>query len=119
MQHQLLKVNGSTCMLVEIIAKNSQNSAWNISLDGEHISNANIRRVSIDQFYKIVTGQTNAFRDLCQQLPLVIEDVIDSLQEDMINNSVFEELEVLSPNILRSLYLLSFAKYEGFENFEI
>jgi len=34
-------------------------------------------------------------------------------------NSVFEELQRISPNILKSLYLLSFAKYEGFDSFDI
>ena len=32
---------------------------------------------------------------------------------------IIEELSKLSPNLLKSLYLLSFSKYDGFENFEV
>ena len=32
---------------------------------------------------------------------------------------VFEELSAISSNILQSLYLLSFSRYEGFNSFEM
>ncbi|MFZ2725533.1 MAG: hypothetical protein WAX77_04735 [Methylococcaceae bacterium] len=32
-------------------------------------------------------------------------------------NTVFEQLENIAPNLLQSLYLLAFKKYQGFENF--
>jgi len=31
-----------------------------------------------------------------------------------IENSVFVELQEVSPNLIKSIYLLSFEKYEGF-----
>jgi len=49
----------------------------------------------------------------------VLDDVVNSLTQGNIENSVFEELSELSPNLLQSLYLLSFSKYEGFSNFNI
>lgn len=119
MQNQLLKTTDATCMLVEIIAKKSQDAKWGISLDGELISHDKIRRVSIDKFYELVTGQKEAFKNLCQILPLVIEDVVGSIKEEMMQNSVFEELSAISSNILQSLYLLSFSRYEGFNSFEM
>ncbi|MDQ6990748.1 MAG: Eco47II family restriction endonuclease [Mariprofundaceae bacterium] len=119
MQHTLLNIPNSTCMLVEIIARNSQNIVWNISLDGEPVSNENIRRVSIDQFYKLVTGDQFAFKKLCECLPSVIEDIIQDIQLDTESNTVVSELEKISPNVLKSLYLLSFGKYEGFSDFNV
>jgi Eco47II restriction endonuclease len=106
-------------MLVEIIAKKSQDIKWVVSLDGEQMSHEKIRRVSIDKFYEIVTGKREAFKNLCQILPLVIEDVVNSIREEIMQNSVFEELSAISPNILESLYLLSFTRYEGFDSFGI
>jgi hypothetical protein len=63
MQHQLLQDSESKCYLVEVIAKNSQNIVWQVSLDGTSTSHENIRRVSIDKFYEIVTGENITYCD--------------------------------------------------------
>ena len=46
----------------------------------------------------------------------VIDDVLKDMQQNSIKNSVFDELKFIDDNILKSLYLLSFKKYEGFDN---
>lgn len=118
MQNTLLKDAEATCMLVEVIAKNSQNKIWKISLDGIKTEHCQIRRVSIDKFYEIVTQQRTAFKQLCDILPLVLKDVISSLENDLIISTVFEELQKYSTDIMESLYLLAFEKYEGFKKIE-
>ncbi len=119
MQGVLLKDAQNRCFLVEVIAKKSQNIPWKISLDGTPHEHEYIRRVSIDKFYEIVTGERDSFKKLCEALPKVLDDVIASGSKETLENSVFEELSKLSPNLLKSLYLLSFSKYDGFEDFEI
>lgn len=119
MLHKINTNPDAQCFLVEVIARNSQNTPWVVSLDSEQISDERIRRVSIDKFYEIVTGEQQAFKKLCQKLPIVIDDVIGSINEEIMQNSVFEELQRISPNILKSLYLLSFSRYEGFGSFDI
>jgi hypothetical protein len=116
MQSQLLKDIDSQCYLVEVIAKNSQNIEWKVSLDGVSTAHKNIRRVSIDKFYEIVTGEKEAFRQLVEVLPLVIDDVLKDIEQQGLQNSVFDELKEIDENILKSLYLLSFKKYEGFDS---
>lgn len=117
MQNKINQDPRATCMLVEVIAKKSQDVKWVMSLDGDPVSDDRIRRVSIDKFYQIVTGEADAFKKICAVLPIVIVDVISSRESDLYNNTVFDELRKLSPDLLRSLYLLSFKKYEGFDNF--
>lgn len=107
------------CFLVEVIAKNSQNIAWNTSLDGETFSKERIRRVSIDKFYEIVTGERESFKNLVEVLPKVMDDVLIELTQNSIQNTVFEELSIIDENLLKSLYLLSFGRYEGFKNLQI
>ncbi|MCX6052460.1 MAG: Eco47II family restriction endonuclease [Campylobacterales bacterium] len=119
MQNKILNDSSAKCFLVEVIAKNSQNIAWAVFLDGEPISHEQIRRVSIDKFYEIVVGDKEVFKKLCEKLPLVIEDVLESHNEEIMKSSVFEELQNISPNVLKSLYLLSFSRYEGFSGFAI
>lgn len=119
MQHKILRDDNATCFLVEIIAKKSANLPWTISLDGEQISHKNIRRISIDKFYEIATGSATGFRDICAVLPQVIDDVIQEQKIGNIKNSVFDELSEISPSLLKSIFLLSFSGYEGFNEFII
>jgi len=119
MQGMLLDDSNNRCMLVEVIAKKSQNVPWQISLDGMSRKHEFIRRVSMDKFYELVTGEVEAFKNLCSVLPLVLEDVVESRDSETIENTVFTELSDISPNLLQSLYLLSFAKYEGFDGFSV
>ncbi len=119
MQNQILKAADIKCLLVEVIAKKSQNIPWQISIDKQPFKHENIRRVSIDRFYEMVTQRDDAFKKLCQVLPKVLDDVITSMEKTNMENSVFEELNQISPNLLKSLYMLSFGRYVGFENFEV
>lgn len=119
MQNKILRDDEATCYLVEVIAKKSQNITWKVSLDGEQLSNKNIRRVSIDKFYELVTGNATAFCELCSIIPKVIDDVIEDVKIGKIESSVFDELKSYSPSLMKSLYLLSFEKYEGFSNLEL
>jgi len=119
MQNKILKSADIRCMLVEVIAKQSQNIPWKISINSEQYVHDNIRRVSIDKFYEIVTGEKEAFKSLCEVLPLVLDDVLRDTKQETVHNTVFQELNKISPNLLKSLYLLSFSKYEGFDTLEI
>ncbi len=119
MQNTLLHNPDATCLLVEVIARRSQNVAWRTSLDGESMSDERIRRLSIDKFYELVTGDSVAFKKLCEKLPLIIQDVVDESDFEAESNSVFSELEQIDCNLLKSIYLLSFRHYEGFDDFNI
>ena len=59
-------------------------------------------------FIELVTGKKEAFKQLVEALPKVIDDVLEEIQQNGIENTVFEELEKIDENILKSLYLLSF-----------
>ena len=76
MQNQLLNDDDCACFLVEVIAQKSQNIIRNPTVDGRKISHKRIRRVSIDQFYTLVTGEEDAFYQMCMVLPEVIEAVV-------------------------------------------
>ena len=119
MQDTLIKDPSANCMLVEVIASNSQNIEWSVSIDKNKVSHKQIRRVSIDKFYEIVTGDRLAFKKLCTVLPRIIEDVVSSVKLAEKSNTVVKELKEIDENLLKSIYLLSFRKYEGFHEFDI
>lgn len=119
MQAMLLKDAQNRCMLVEVIAKRSQDIPWQVSIDGISHKHDFIRRVSMDRFYARVTGDDEAFKKLCEALPSVLDDVLENAVQNPVENSVFGELQALSPNLLKSLYLLAFSNYNGFDTFDI
>lgn len=117
MQNQLLKDPGSTCMLVEAIARRSQDIVWSATLNGVEYGHERIRRVSMDRFYGIVFGDPDAFCKLCRALPDILDDVIEETHKGVIDNTVYGELRRISADTLKSLYLLAFSTYEGFDRF--
>ncbi|SDY03877.1 Eco47II family restriction endonuclease [Flavobacterium degerlachei] len=119
MQSTIIKDPEAQCLLVEVIANRSQNIPWIITLDGQRqSSNKQIRRVSIDKFYELVTGNKNAFSELCKVMPSVINDVVSNIKISEKENTVFSELNEISDDLLSSIYLLSFERYEGFSKFK-
>lgn len=115
MQGKILMDDKATCMLVEVIAKRSQNRKWNVTVDGHQYSHDRILRVSLDKFYEIVFGVKDAFFKLCKALPDILDDVIAEDESVKLRNTVYEELDKADFN--KSLYLLAFKTYEGFEHF--
>ncbi len=93
--------------------------------DGKSVSHKKIRRVSLDQFYALVTGQEDAFYKMCMVLPKVIEKVVNEGGEDVKvpHDSVMSELHRIAEemntddeNLAMALavYLLGFSTYNGF-----
>ncbi len=126
MQGQLLRDDKCVCFLVEVIAKQSQDITWTTTVDGQKVEHNRIRRVSIDQFYEIVTGHKTAFYDMCLVLPDVVEQVIAE-QSDIEQpvDIVYEQLASrargfgdVSRNtaMVLALYMLGFRTYSGFSD---
>lgn len=117
MQNQLLHDDEAVCMLVEVISKKSINETW----VWNKLSHRKIRKVSIDKFYEFALGKEYkyAFSNLCKVLPIVLEDVLSSLNLTQgLDNSVYQELSSnYSQDSFKSLFLLAFKTYEGFDEF--
>lgn len=127
MQSQLLADDDCACFLVEAIAKKSQNIKWSTTVDGKNVSHKKIRRVSLDQFYALVTGQEDALYQMCMVLPKVIENVVSDGGDDVRvpHDSVLKELKNVAEKMGESdenlamamaIYLLGFSTYNGFTN---
>ena len=119
MQGQLLSDDDCACFLVEAIAKKSQNITWAVSVDGTKQKHRRIRRVSMDEFYKVVTGQEDAFYEMCMVLPAVIQEVISTSGEIVVpQDTVIEELQQIADkkggSFALALYMMGFESYIGF-----
>ncbi len=119
MQNQIMKTPEDVCFLVETIAPKSRNIPWGCSVNGQHVEDERIRRVSMDKFYAIVTGEQNAFCQMCMQLPETLEILIKHNRNLTAGqDTVLSELQNLSPDIQKALFLLAFRTYEGFSEKE-
>lgn len=119
MQNMILRNDDCGCFLVEVIARSSQNIKWRARVSNETLEHKQIRRVSIDQFYAMVTGEEDAFFRICMILPDVIEEIVKHSEEVRIPiDTVFSELKEISQtkNVSMALafYLLGFNTYKGF-----
>ena len=125
MQNQLLSDDDCACFLVEAIAQKSQNVKWETTVDKRKVGHKLIRRVSLDQFYALVTGEEDAFYQLCSVLPEVIQRVVNALNETIVpRDTVFDELLQLAKekeyanedlSFAMAVYLLGFGDYIGFD----
>ena len=126
MQDQLLQDDDCACFLVEAIATRHQNIKWTTSVNSQKVSHKRIRRVSIDEFYSIVTGEHDAFFKICKVLPTVIEKVVSESAEIAIpEDSAYQEIKELAETInapskeasmFLAIYLLGFNTYNGFND---
>ena len=124
MQAQLLEDDDCACLLVEAIAQKSQNIKWETTVDKKKVGHKLIRRVSLDEFYAMVTGQEDAFYQMCMVLPSVIQKAVDSLEHVTIpNDTVIDELQKIALQngaedddmaIAMAVYMLGFGGYKGF-----
>lgn len=125
MQNQLLRDDDCACFLVEAIAKKSQNIKWETTVDGSKVGHKLIRRVSIDQFYALVTGEEDAFFQVCMALPGVIQSIVESEGDRLVpHDTVFDELQQRAKEsriedkdlaFAIAIYLLGFSSYSGFK----
>ena len=124
LQNQLLNDDDWACFLVEAIAQRSQNIKWETTVDKKKVGHKLIRRVSLDQFYALVTGQEDAFYQMCMVLPSVIERVVKDLEGTIVpHDTVIDELRKLAVKqdiesedfaIAMAVYMLGFGSYKGF-----
>lgn len=119
LQNGLIKDPESINCLVEAIAKESHNIVWQPSFDGEKVYNERIRRISMDKFYEIVTGDPNGFYKICLILPSIIKEIVSDKLTEIPNDTVLSELKKINNgDIAIALYMLGFSTYNGFASVE-
>lgn len=124
MQNQILNDDDCVCLLVEVISKKSQNEKWAARVNYQKASHRCIRKVSIDQFYAMVTGVEDAFYQMCMHLPVILEDIISDYEVGLDTNDTVilelkeksKEFDIDNPELamILSIYALGFSSYLGF-----
>lgn len=126
MQGQILEDDDCACLLVEAIAKKSQNIKWTTRVDGKNVQHRLIRRVSMDQFYAILTGEEDAFYQMCMALPETIHSVVneegsvtvphDTVIQELKNAATLYHQQKEDLDMAMAMYMLGFHTYTGFSD---
>ena len=126
MQGQILEDDDCACLLVEAIAKKSQNIKWTTKVDVKNVQHRLIRRVSMDQFYAILTGEENAFYKMCMVLPQTIKEVVNEESSVKVpHDTVIDDLRKVAAlygerddelAMAMAVYMLGFNTYLGFND---
>lgn len=111
----------ANCYWVQILAKGSFNEHWKGDINGKEYSHSRVFKISGDQFYALVTGQSNAFFQLYKALPNAISDYLKSInaEENIAKNSAVEEIleqtKTSNRSILDEITFENYSYYLGFE----
>ena len=121
---------GYTAYYVRIIDTKSRDEEWKFTSKAENdkekkkiYHNENIKRISGDKFYQLITGDKHAFKKLITVLPKAVEDYISKLpDEDVIKHedaTAVSEIKKLATINKRSLFdqvvASNFYNYDSFK----
>jgi type II restriction enzyme len=104
------------CYLVEAISTTSQKVNWTKTINGKEYNSTLIQKVSIDKFLEEVTGDSYAFKKICDELPVAIDILMEKIR--LVSNnqdSVIAELKNINDDLLKALYAIAFEDYNGFD----
>jgi len=109
------------CYWVQILAKNSFCELWKGDINGKEYSHSRVYKISGDQFYALLSGRQNAFFQLYKNLPIVINDYLNSVnksesaKENSALNEVKSEIEISRRTILDQITFENYSYYLGFD----
>lgn len=112
----------STCYWVQIIAMRSINKLWSASYNGRLYSHPRVRKISGDQFYALVTGIPDAFKQLCDALPIATQEYLrrravrdhDRAENASVFQSINRTAQRHNRSLLEQIMAENFDTYTGF-----
>jgi len=75
MQHSLLQNKEAQCYYVGKSIKHNQNIPWKLAIDNQVIFHDNIRHISIDQYYQLITNTPISFSRLSVAIPQILNNI--------------------------------------------
>lgn len=111
----------ANCYWVQILAKDSFNERWTANINGKEYSHSRVFRISGDQFYALLTGNSDALFQLYKALPVAIQDYLASAKvgEELLENSTLSEIKAeigsSERSILTQITAENYPYYSGFD----
>ncbi len=109
------------CYWVQILAKSSFCELWKGEINGKEYSHSRVYKISGDQFYALLSGKENAFFQLYNNLPIAVNDYLNSIEKNKIlkENSALDEIKTetktTKKTILNQITFENYSYYLGFD----
>lgn len=109
------------CYWVQILAKGSFNELWEAEINGKEYKHSRVFKISGDQFYSLLSGQSDAFFQLYKALPIAIKDYLNSIEanHNIKENSAIDEIKaetnISQRTILDQITFENYSYYLGFD----
>ena len=109
------------CYWVQILAKSSFDELWKGEINGKEYSHSRVYKISGDQFYALLSGQSDALSQLYKALPFAIQDYLNSIEQ---NKTVKENLalgeiktatQITKRSVLDQITFENYSYYLGFD----
>jgi hypothetical protein len=111
----------SKCYWVQILAKNSFCELWSGEINDKEYSHSRVYKISGDQFYKLLSSKEDALFQLYKNLPIAVNDYLNSLEKkySTTENSALDEIKSATKTskrtILDQITFENYSYYLGFD----
>lgn len=111
----------SKCYWVQILAKGSFCELWKGDINGKEYGHSRVYKISGDQFYALLSGKEDAFFQLYKNLPIVVNDYLNSIEKSELTkeNSALDEIKsetiISKRTILDQITFENYSYYLGFD----
>ncbi|MDO9261884.1 MAG: Eco47II family restriction endonuclease [Flavobacteriaceae bacterium] len=111
----------SKCYWVQILAKNSFCELWSGEINDKEYSHSRVYKISGDQFYKLLSDKEDALFQLYKNLPIAVNDYLNSLEKkySTTENSALDEIKSVTKTskrtILDQITFENYSYYLGFD----
>lgn len=109
------------CYWVQVLAKSSFCELWKGDINGKEYGHSRVYKISGDQFYALLSGKENALFQLYKNLPIAVNDYLDSIEKSELakENSALDEIKsetiTSKRTILDQITFENYSYYLGFD----
>lgn len=110
----------ANCYWVQVLAKGSFKEHWKGDINGKEYSHSRVFKISGDQFYALLSGESDALFQLYRALPSAIEEYLNSLKalgvkESSALEEITSETEKSKRSIIDQITFDNYSYYLGFD----
>jgi len=115
----------ATTYIVHVINTHSIDEVWRIGVSKDangdivHNTDERIRKMSVDKLYEMATGDADAFKKVCEVLPIITFALRKDFEKVDSVDVIKDEIDNLDDVFLASIYKLAFSPYPSFATYDM
>lgn len=109
------------CYWVQVLSKGSFNESWHGDINGKEYNHSRVYKISGDQFYALITGESDALYKLYKALPTAISEFLDTVkvkvetEKGLAFKEISKNASLSSREIFDQITFENYGYYLGFD----